>query len=108
MNRDEAREAAEVMLHYANGGEVEARGRFDPWGWVSPDDNPSFNWGLEEFLKKPPKPMKKYVGLYLEDGEYLCTPAFDYPPSEFTKGDLIRIVEVDEIPNDHRPDPGEE
>jgi hypothetical protein len=100
MNRDEAREAAEVMLHYANGGEVEACGRYDDWGWGSPRGNPSFNWDEENFRKKPPEPEKKYVGIYLVDGEYLCTPAFDCPPGEFSKGSFIKVIEVEEMPDE--------
>lgn len=50
MTREEARKAAEVMLAYANGEEVEVMD-FD--GKYQPTENPSFNWTAVEYRVKP-------------------------------------------------------
>lgn len=53
MTREEARKAAEVMLAYANGKEIETL-RFEEY---VPCENPSFNWidgkGIENYRIKP-------------------------------------------------------
>ena len=53
MTREEARKAAEVMLAYANGEEIESL----CFGDYIPCENPSFNWihgkGIENYRIKP-------------------------------------------------------
>ena len=53
MTREEARKAAEVMLAYANGKEIETL-RFEDY---IPCENPSFNWvdgkGIKNYRIKP-------------------------------------------------------
>ena len=61
MTREEARKAAEVMLAYANGEEIETL-CFDNY---IPCENPSFNWingkGIKNYRIKPkPNPEPKY------------------------------------------------
>lgn len=106
MNREETREAAEVMLHFANGGEVELIESTDPWGrWVE-DSSPDWDWDTCKYRKAPPKPVKKYLGVYRK-GEphsavtYYTTQAH---PSEQDLRDtypnldtyLVQIIEVEE------------
>lgn len=50
MTREEARKAAEVMLAYANGEEVEGMD-FD--GKYRPAENPSFSWDKIKYRVKP-------------------------------------------------------
>lgn len=51
MNREETRKAAEVMLHYANGGEVQWRKcRVDEWESVV---SPFWNWDSLKYRIKP-------------------------------------------------------
>ena len=53
MTREEARKAAEVMLAYANGEEIEFTiSGGNNWEKV---DNPSFNWYWEYRIKSKPK-----------------------------------------------------
>lgn len=53
MTREEARKAAEVMLAYANGEEIEVLS----FGEYEPCKSPSFNWldgrGLRNYRVKP-------------------------------------------------------
>ena len=61
MTREEARKAAEVMLAYANGEEIETL-CFE--GYI-PCENPSFNWidgkGIKNYRIKPkPNPEPEY------------------------------------------------
>ena len=51
MNRDETRKAAEVMLHYANGGEVLVGSRYDVC--TMPSLDPSWSWDSCVYAKKP-------------------------------------------------------
>jgi len=52
MTRDEARAAAEVMLHYANGGEVELSGKGENDWFYEP--SPSFDsWHRLDYRIKP-------------------------------------------------------
>lgn len=106
MNREETREAAEVMLHFANGGEVEVDYQHleeEDWNTVC---NPIWAWHCYVYRKAPPKPVKKYVGVYRK-GEphgavtYYTTQAH---PSEQDLRDtypnldtyLVQIIEVEE------------
>ena len=62
MTRDEARKAAEVMLHYANGGAVElaTKGTND-WSY---EPSPSFDsWASMDYRKKP-EPREFWVNIY--------------------------------------------
>ena len=59
MTREEARKAAEVMMAYAEGKEIE---HFDEYinDWDKVDD-PKFNWGIDVYrIKKEPtyRPFK--------------------------------------------------
>lgn len=48
MTREEARKAAEVMLAYANGEEIECHD-----GTSISNENPTFNWFVAEYRVKP-------------------------------------------------------
>ena len=51
MNRNEARKAAEVMLAYADGKEIEYKnGALKDWSITSV---PTFNWGSNDYRIKP-------------------------------------------------------
>lgn len=50
MTREEARKAADVMLAYANGEEVEAKGLGGKYNSV---ENPSFSWDKIKYRVKP-------------------------------------------------------
>lgn len=50
MTREEARKAAEVMLAYANGEEIETTGHNE---YVTPSGEPSFNWDLWKYRTRP-------------------------------------------------------
>ena len=51
MTREEARKAAEVMLAYADGKEIEYKnGALKDWGITSV---PTFNWGSNDYRIKP-------------------------------------------------------
>lgn len=56
MTRDEAREAAKVLQHYADGGDVEYRNAHG--GWSS--DGPVFNFGVTAYRIKP-KPAEGWA-----------------------------------------------
>ncbi len=53
MNREQTKAAAEVMLHYANGGEVEyRRNESREWG----DTNPIWDWSGGDYrIKRVPR-----------------------------------------------------
>jgi hypothetical protein len=53
MNREEAREAAKVMMAYADGAEIEWRAKGE-WNFVQ-DGNFSFDWFRKEYRVKPRK-----------------------------------------------------
>lgn len=64
MTREEARKAAEVMLAFANGAEIE-RLREDGNGWLEDNFNPLFNWFMNDYRIKPkpkfnPKTLKPF------------------------------------------------
>ena len=51
MTREEARKAAEVMMAYADGKEIEVFDKcFNDWDKT---DNPNFNWGINIYRIKP-------------------------------------------------------
>lgn len=53
MNREETRKAAEVMMHYANGGEVECRTKSGGTNqWIAPSAY-SWDWVEVEYRIKP-------------------------------------------------------
>lgn len=57
MNREETRKAAEVMLHYANGGEVQYQNiRRVPVGWMN-SESPDWDWYECKYRIKP-KPIE--------------------------------------------------
>lgn len=58
MKREKARKAAEVMLAYANGENIEVK-VFNGDTWIG-DDSPSFNWVDFRFRIKPKQPKPKY------------------------------------------------
>lgn len=51
MNREETKRATEVMLHYANGGEVQYR-KYCESSWSDTPD-PRWNWDILEYSIKP-------------------------------------------------------
>lgn len=58
MNREETRKAAEVMLHYANGGEVQRTTRKQPEHWLDMTDynypnGPQWDWRSAVYRIKP-------------------------------------------------------
>ena len=72
MTREEARKAAEVMLAYANGEEIESL----CWGEYVPCKEPTFNWisgkGVENYRIKPkekfdPKTLKPFDKVVVRD-----------------------------------------
>jgi len=50
MTRDEAREAAKVLQHYADGGDVQIGGAA---GWRDVSGQPTFNFGSYDYRIKP-------------------------------------------------------
>lgn len=52
MNREETRKAAEVMLHYANGGEVQYKNYSHSAEWECSAD-PRWNWDILQYRIKP-------------------------------------------------------
>lgn len=52
MNREDTRKAAEVMLHYANGGEVQLKASSQS-EWASYGDSPHWDWERCEYRIKP-------------------------------------------------------
>ncbi len=52
MNRDEARKAAEVMLAYADGKEVEWSPKDRDGRWIRAN-SPEFDWGSNDYRIKP-------------------------------------------------------
>ena len=71
MTREEARKAAEVMLAYAKGEEIE-RLREDGNGWLEDNFNPLFNWFMNDYRIKPkpkfnPKTLKPFDKVLTRD-----------------------------------------
>ena len=52
MTRNEARKAAEVMLAYANGKEIEWKDKNSSSEWV-PNERIYFNWEINDYRVKP-------------------------------------------------------
>jgi len=52
MTRDEAREAVKVLQHYADGGEIDGKGKSDD-EWYDVTCAPSFNFERADFRIKP-------------------------------------------------------
>lgn len=71
MTREEARKAAEVMLAYANGEEIETTGHNE---YVTPSGEPSFNWDLWKYRtrSKPkfdPKTLQPFDKVLARDND---------------------------------------
>lgn len=91
MTREEARKAAEVMLAYANGEEIEML----YFGGYEPCENPNFNWidgkGVENYRIKPkekfdPKTLKAFDKVLVKSrasnaycwfADFIATPVAD-------------------------------
>ena len=77
MTREKAREAAEVMLAFANGEKIE-RLREDGNGWLEDNFNPLFNWFMNDYRIKPkpkfnPKnlqPFDRVLARYSKDKKW--------------------------------------
>ena len=96
MNREETREAAEVMLHFASGGVVEMKeqGACDK-SWIQ-DSWPVWNFEFCVYRKAPPKPVKKYVGLYRSGDAIWCGQPKSREGLVFRHANLFQIIEVEE------------
>lgn len=69
MTPEKAREAAQVMLAYADGAIVECQdNQLNPWIAVL---EPSFNWIKYDYRIKP-KPIECWVVVYDDDSRYTC------------------------------------
>ena len=71
MNREETREAIDVMLDWLNGGELEERelGDMDAtWTSYEESDDALFNFELYEYRSKP-KPREFWIDL--TDGKFI-------------------------------------
>jgi hypothetical protein len=71
MNREETRKAAEVMLHYANGGEVQRTTRKQPEHWLDMTDynypnGPQWDWRSAQYRIKP-QPVEVRAWAVLSD-----------------------------------------
>ena len=98
MNREETRRAAEVMLHFADGGEVEIRipGSEGYMGEWSKSPTPTWQWGEFDYRKAPPKPVKKYVGLYRAGDTFWCGQPKSKEGLVDRHSNLFQIIEVEE------------
>lgn len=74
MTREEARKAAEVMLAFANGEEIETLS----WDKYVPCEEPTFNWttakGVKNYRIKPkekfnPKTLQPFERVLVRDGD---------------------------------------
>ena len=68
MTRNEARKAAEVMLAYANGKEIEWKDKNSSSEWV-PNERIYFNWEINDYRVKPEskyRPFKDAEECWLE------------------------------------------
>ena len=93
MTRDEAREAARVLQHYADGGEIDGKGKSDD-KWYDVTCAPSFNFERADFRIKP-KPAEGWV--IIDSGGAIRG---DYPrarlfatreAAEESAGDLVAV-----------------
>lgn len=104
MNREEARKAAEVMLAYANGEEIEMLSCDE----YVPCEEPIFNWitakGVENYRIKPkerfdPKTLKLFDKVLIRRGSESYNTWFpDFiiePPDDIDDGVLCMCVEDD-------------
>ena len=104
MTREEARKAAEVMLAYANGEEIEALS-YDKY---VPCEEPVFNWitskGVENYRIKPkeifdPKTLKPFDKVLIRRGSESYNTWFpDFisePPNDIDDGILCMCVKDD-------------
>lgn len=74
MNRDDTRKAAETMLAWASGKEVEARTRIEGAEWYRVEA-PLWDWSVTEYRIKP-EPREFYI-VRARDGSKAL--AFDQP-----------------------------
>ena len=78
MTREEARKAAEVMLAYANGEEIEIAYSNSSYQTVT---SPEFNWGKVEYRVKPKPTYRPF-----KDNEECWNEMLKHEPFGFIKG----------------------
>lgn len=99
MNREETRKAAEVMLHYANGGDVLVRDCGYGGDWEV-SANPLWSWDSFCYRIKPqPVVVKNWA--VIVDGEHDMThttlataESWAHARSQLRPGSTVRVVEL--------------
>jgi hypothetical protein len=98
--QEQARHQVEVMLHFANGGEVECANRI-LLNW-RPDCAPQWDWHtcLYRIVKPEPKKVKMWQALFVEFGKF-CVSYYFYESDESAKqrigNSFIRLLPHTEI-----------
>lgn len=106
MTREKAREAAEVMLAFAKGEEIE-RLREDGNGWLEDNFNPLFNWFMNDYRIKPkpkfnPKTLKPFdkvlvrarsSNAYIWFADFIVTPITD----NYIRGCIMSNTDTDMV-----------
>lgn len=90
MTREEARKAAEVMLAYANGEEIEIAYSNSSYQTVT---SPEFNWGKVEYRVKPKPTYRPF-----KDNEECWNEMLKHQPIGYIKGKVQKnVVFITEI-----------